>query len=231
MPSGRLRAGRRLASILIILSGSALAALALPVGLSEATSLIASVRPMEHRFVAIVGDSQRSVLSFPAKDDLLTACLTTGTALTTLLRPRAELHRFRVTCRDLARAMMPDMPLYALPHLVDAWASAFLGDLPAFRAALLRNWTLAPHVHWQSDRRLTLVHGQRAGLGTEAAVLLEREISSLLTSREGRRILAQRFLAWPEMRDTITSLAEGATEGQQLHFLEQVKRLAASRRS
>jgi hypothetical protein len=194
---------------------------AAPAAIAEASSLLASLRPPALRSLAMAEGEYAPAASYLSKDEYLRSCLDIPSSLQGLLRPATERRLVLETCRDRARELATSMPTYALPHLVDAEASAALGE--PFAAALERSRSLAPHLHWQVDRRVVLARAQHELLDEPGRVAFEDDLRVLFGSSEGRRALAMHFLRWPDQRDTLTAIAETVPAEAQRDFLAKVK--------
>lgn len=218
-------AGRKGTAVLLMVASAGLLFAAVPEAVSEADALLASLRPPALRSLAIAEGEHAPARSYLSKDEYLRSCLTIPASLEGLLRPLAERRRLLVNCRDAARALAIEMPTYALPHLVDAETSAALRE--PFAEALARARALAPHVHWQADRRAILARAQYERLDDAGRVAFEDDLRALFGSAEGRRALAMHFLRWPDQRDRLTGIAETVPDEAQRDFLGKVKQQAA----
>ena len=214
-------AARKGSAVLLIVASACLLFAAIPQTISEADALIASLRPVAQRSAAIADREHVPADSYVSKDEFLRSCLNIPGSLVGLLRPPAERTRLLHNCRDTARAISSDMPTYALPHLVEADASAALGE--PFTEALSRARALAPHVHWQVDRRVILGRAQYGRLDEAGRAAFDADLAELFGSVEGRRVLAMHFLRWPDQRDRLTGIAETAPADAQRDFLAKVK--------
>lgn len=190
----------------------------------EGDALLASLRPLPMRATGIAERDLMPAGSFVSKDEYFRSCLDIPVSLDGLLRPPSERTRMFEACRDTARAVALEMPTYALPHLVDAESSAALGQ--PFAAALEQARALAPHVHWQTDRRVILARAQMGRLDAAGLTAFDRDLAELFGSAEGRRALAMHYLRWPDLRERLTGLAEAAPEDAQRDFLAKVKQQA-----
>src|SRR5690606_34808957 len=178
-------------------------------------------RPAGQRSITIAGRDLVPASSFISKDEYFRSCLDLPASLEGLLRPPAERARLLEACRDSARTVQLEMPTYALPYLVDADASAALGQ--PFAPALATARRLAPHVHWQTDRRVILSRAQMARLDDAGRAGFESDLAELFGSAEGRRVLAMHFLRWPDLRERLTNMAESMPDEVQRGFLARVK--------
>lgn len=219
-------AERKGTAVLLMVASAGLLLAAMPEAVSEADALLASLRPLAQRSAAIAEQRYAPARSYLSKDEYFRSCLSIPGSLVGLLRPSAERVGLLHNCRDTARATVAEMPTYALPHLVDAETSALLGE--PFADAMARSRVLAPHVHWQADRRVTLARAQFALLDEAGREAFDRDLAELFGSAEGRRVLAMHFLRWPDLRDRLTGIAETAPPEAQSDFLAKVKRQAGA---
>jgi hypothetical protein len=217
-------AGRKTTAVLLMIASAGLLLAAVPEAVSEADALVASLRPVDMRSLAIAERDQVPANSYISKDEYFRSCLDVPSSLAGLLRPPTERVRLLEACRDEARAVEQTMPTYALPFLVEADASAALGQ--PFAAALDRARALAPHVHWQADRRVILAREQLDGLDAAQRAAFDSDLAELFGSAEGRRALAMHYLRWPDLRDRLTTLAETTPDDTQRDFLAKVKQQA-----
>ena len=217
-------AGRKGTAVLLMVASAGLLLAAVPAAITEADALLASLRPPALRSLAIAETVYVPAASYLSKDEYFRSCLNIPGSLVGLLRPPAERTRLLRTCRDHARAIVVEMPTYALPHLVDAETSASLGE--PFADALATARRLAPHVHWQVDRRIALARAQYVRLDEPGRVAFEDDLRDMFGSAEGRRVLAMHFLRWPDQRDRLTGIAETVSSDAQRDFLAKVKRQA-----
>lgn len=217
-------AGRKGTAVLLMVASAGLLLATIPEAISEAGALIASLRPVALRSATIAERDRAPANSYVSKDDYFRACLDISASLAGLLRPPDERTRFLQNCRDTARDVGREMPSYALPFLVDADASAALGE--PFAAALDKSRALAPHLHWQADRRVILAREQMDRLDDAGRAAFDRDLTELFGSTEGRRVLAMHFLRWPDLRDKLTAIAETTPDAAQRDFLVKVKQQA-----
>lgn len=217
-------AGRKTTAVLLMIASAGLLLAAVPEAISEADALVASLRPVDMRSLAIAERDQAPANSYISKDEYFRSCLDVPSSLTGLLRPPSERVRLLEACRDEARAVEQVMPTYALPFLVEADTSAALGQ--PFEAALDAARKLAPHVHWQVDRRVILLREQLDGLDEAQRAAFDGDLAELFGSAEGRRALAMHYLRWPDLRDRLTTLAEATPDDAQRDFLAKVKQQA-----
>lgn len=217
-------AGRKGTAILLMVVSAGLLFASVPQLFGEASALVDMLRPAALRSAAIAEGDLRPAGSIVSKDDYFRSCLDIPGSLTGLLRPPAERIRVLNACRDMARATQLEMPTYALPFLVDADASAMLGE--PFDVALEQARRLAPHVHWQTDRRVALSRAQTDKLDQAGRAGFDRDLAELFTSAEGRRALAMHYLRWPDLRDRLTSMAEATSDEIQRDFLAKVRQQA-----
>jgi hypothetical protein len=217
-------AGRKGTAILLMVVSAGLLFASVPQVVGEASALVGMLRPAELRSAAIAERDLLPAGSIVSKDEYFRSCLDIPASLTGLLRPPAERARLIDACRDMARATQLEMPTYALPFLVDADASAMLGE--PFVAALEQARRLAPHVHWQTDRRVVLARAQTDKLDGAGRAGFDRDLVELFGSAEGRRALAMHFLRWPDLRDRLTSMAETMPAEIQRDFLAKVTQQA-----
>jgi hypothetical protein len=214
-------AGRKGTAVLLMVASAGLLAAAIPQVISEADALIGALRPVGLRLAAINSGEHLPAGSYLSKDEYLRSCLDLPGSLAGLLRPAAERAHLLRTCRDAARAIARDMPTYALPHLVDANASTALDE--PFAEPLATARLLAPHVHWQVDRRVILARAQYPRLDNAGRAGFDEDLAELFGSAEGRRVLAMHFLRWPDQRDRLTGIAETVPMDAQRDFLAKVK--------
>jgi len=214
-------AGRKGTAILLMVVSAGLLVATVPQVVGEVDALVGALRPATQRAPAIAERDFVPASSFISKDDYFRSCLDIPKSLEGLLRPPVERRRLLAVCRDTARSVQAEMPTYALPYLVDADISAVLGE--PFASALERARQLAPHVHWQVDRRVVLSRAQAAKLDNAGRAGFEQDLEELFGSTEGRRVLAMHFLRWPDMRERLTSIAESAPEAAQRDFLAKVR--------
>lgn len=207
---------------MVVSAGLLLASVPQVVG--EASALVGMLRPVALRSAAIAERDLVPARSIVSKDEYFRSCLDIPASLTGLLRPPAERIRLLEACRDVARATQLEMPTYALPFLVDADAAATLGE--PFAAALEQARRLAPHVHWQTDRRVVLARARMDKLDEAGRAGFDRDLAELFGSAEGRRALAMHFLRWPDLRDRLTSMAEKRPAEIQRDFLAKVRQQA-----
>jgi len=217
-------AGRKRTAVLLMIASAGLLLAAVPQAIGEAQALLASLRPAAMRSAAIAERDQVPANSYVSKDEYFRSCLDLPSSLEGLLSPPAERLRLLETCQDEARAIQGTMPTYALPFLVDAAVSAAMGQ--PFAAALDKARTLAPHVHWQVDRRVILARAQMSRLDAAQRIAFENDLAELFGSAEGRRALAMHFLRWPDLRERLTALAETTPDVVQRDFLVKVKQQA-----
>lgn len=217
-------AGRKGTAILLMVVSAGLLFATVPQVIGEASALVDMLRPAALRSAAIAERDLVPASSIISKDEYFRSCLDIPGSLEGLLRPQAERTRLLEACRDSARATLREMPTYALAYLVNASASAALGE--PFDAALEQARTLAPHVHWQTDRRVVLARAQMARLDDAGRAGFDRDLAELFGSAEGRRALAMHFLRWPDLRDRLTAMAEATPDEVQRDFLAKVKQQA-----
>lgn len=217
-------AGRKGTAILLMVVSAGLLLAAFPEAISEANAILAALRPVPLRSAAIAERDQLPANSYISKDEYFRSCLDIPQSLEGLLRPPAERTRLLQACRDSARATQLDMPTYALPFLVEADISAALGE--PFAAVLERARSLAPHVHWQADRRVILARQQMDKLDDAGRAGFHQDLAELFSSAEGRRALAMHYLRWPDLRETLTAMAETVPGDLQRDFLAKVKQQA-----
>lgn len=217
-------AGRKGTAILLMVVSAGLLFATVPEAISEANAILGALRPISLRSTAIAERAQVPATSYISKDEYFRSCLDVPKSLEGLLRPPAERTRLLQSCRDAARATQREMPTYALPFLVEADASAALGE--PFAASLERARTLAPHVHWQVDRRVILARQQMEKLDDAGLAGFDRDLAELFGSAEGRRALAMHYLRWPDLRDRLAAMAETIPDELQRDFLAKVKQQA-----
>lgn len=217
-------AGRKGTAILLMVVSAGLLFATVPEAISEANAILAALRPIALRSTAIAERDQLPASSYVSKDEYFRSCLDVPKSLEGLLRPPAERTRLLQACRDTARAIQLEMPTYALPYLVEADASAALGE--PFANSLDRARILAPHVHWQVDRRVILARQQMGKLDDAGRAGFDRDLAELFGSAEGRRALAMHYLRWPDLRDRLTNMAETIPDDLQRDFLAKVRQQA-----
>lgn len=214
-------AGRKGTAILLMVVSASLLFATVPQLVNESSALVGVLRPAALRSAAIAERDLRPANSVVSKDEYFRSCLDVPRSLDGLLRPSAERSRLLEACRDNARATQVEMPTYALPFLVDADASSALAE--PFEVALEQARRLAPHVHWQTDRRVVLARAQLDKLDESGRAGLDRDLAELFGSDEGRRVLAMHFLRWPDLRERLTAMAETMPVDIQRDFLAKVK--------
>ena len=224
MPERQALAGRKGTAILLMVVSAGLLFATVPEAISEASAVLAALRPIPVRSTAIAERDQLPVTSYISKDEYFRSCLDVPKSLEGLLRPPAERTRLLHACRDMAPASQHEMPTYALPFLVDADVSAALGE--PFAAPLERARSLAPHVHWQVDRRVMLARQQADKLDDAGRAGFDRDLAELFGSAEGRRALAMHYLRWPDVRQRLTTMAETMPGDLQRDFLARVRQQA-----
>lgn len=217
-------ATRKGTAVLLMIVSAGLLIATTPQLVGEADALLGALRPTSLRSAAIAERELVPATSYVSKDEYFRSCLDIPSSLDGLLRPPAERSRLLQACRETARAKQFEMPTYALPYLVDADVSAALGE--PFTTALAQARTLAPHVHWQTDRRVILAREQMEKLDDLGRAAFDSDLAELFGSAEGRRVLAMHFLRWPDLRDRLTSLAEATPVDIQRDFLVKVRQQA-----
>lgn len=214
-------------AVVIVVAGVILSTVGLVQSFGELGPYFSGGAAPELLFGSIVAGTYEPGDSKWSRDLFLTDCLDVSSTIYAKAQPARRRHNFLERCRDVARGIAVAAPTYSVAWLVVALASADLGDAALMRSALIMSTRAAPNVLWLSERRTALADRHMSELGDAERAAYLQDLGALLQSRGGVDVLAARYVRQPQLRDTLTSVAERVPSGWQQAFLTRVRQLAA----
>jgi hypothetical protein len=190
----------------------------------EVSPYVAVGYSAERRFAALSGGDYAAGDSLWSKDMVLRDCLEVGESLYAKVQPTARRAGFYASCLNQAQSMTREMPAYSRAWLAVAVAADGLGLSDQMADALHQSSLTAPHVHFLAERRVALAVRRWNGLDEQVQQALESDMRTLLDSSGGARALAVIYVDYPQHRERLTRIAEGAPADLQRRFLGEVDR-------
>lgn len=214
---------QRATAILLFLCGIGLAAFSASQASGElAPYLMGGVRP-EQRYSSILSGQVTPAASRWSRDLFALDCLDVPRTVYGRLQPKEGRESFARTCYQWSSQLTGEAPTYSLGWLARASSAAILQQWPEFQASLAQSRRGAPHVEWLAIRRTALADRYQPLDARRADAGYRADLAVLLHGDAGLRELARRFVTLPELRSTITEVAETVPA-------RQTKLLAAVRR-
>lgn len=175
------------------------------------------------RFTSLESTNVKSALSIYSHRLLLNDCLEALAGPTGLVQPFERRSQVTNNCHSIAMNTVKTMPTFALAWYVAAFASAELGNYPAFNTQLAVAQKTAPNEQWLAELRVRLAEANLDHLSPEALEGENRDLLLLARSRQGVASIASRYIAQPEFRERIIRLVETLSEDEQKRFISHVR--------
>jgi len=138
----------------------------------------------------------------------------------------SDLRATASACAGFARRVISWAPTHGFALFVAAQA-ANIDGAPEIQASYLgKSQKFAPFEGWLAERRFALRSKQIFDPDVAPDLLLDAEMSTLLTTQSGAELLATFYLHRPELRTTLARIAGRSTAQNQTRFLNQLQQQA-----
>ena len=181
----------------------------------------------EQRFGAVIAGNYLPAASSMSKDLVVSDCVAVPKTIFARAQPTARQAEFATRCRDIARAVVAEVPTFSAGWLALATASAKLGDLAGVSSGLVASQRTGADVHWLGERRVDLAVQHMDLLDDTAKAAYRLDLASLFDSPGGAEVLATRYLGNPAEQAIILDVGETVPASLQRRFLNKVRELKA----
>lgn len=164
-------------------------------------------------------------LSIQSQTDFLFHCRVAMTSLAGRAQPTAVREQILDACGDGSDAIVAAAPGFSAAWYTGALVASFTGEPEKLNQWLAQSYATGPFEQWIAELRVDLVEDNFAKLDAD---LVDRHLADLaiqLSNDRGRRFLASRYLAFPQLRERIDLLLTTASEPDARRFLNIVDRL------
>lgn len=165
-------------------------------------------------------------LSWRGQRDLLHGCNDVQTDPLFQFMPPEQQAIVHENCLNLSERVLLRAPTYGLAHLVQASAHTSLGNVERRDNALRYAQQYAPLEGWQAVRRLRLAVPLLTTLDTRAAEAVEADLAFMMMSDWGVQQIAPLFIANPNARAIIETVAQNADTARQQQLIGALRRYA-----
>lgn len=206
------------ASAALLLSATYVAVVEVGPFATERLSERATVRAVADRIVA-------PGLSIQSQIDFLFHCRVAMTSLAGRAQPSAVREKILGTCGEGSDAIVAAAPGFSAAWYTGALVASFTGEPEKMNRWLDQSYATGPFEQWIAELRVDLVEDNFADLDADLVDRHLADLAILLSNDRGRRFLASRYLAFPQLRERIDLLLTTASEPDARRFLNIVERL------